>query len=157
MKLNKAGKDLIKSFEGLRLSAYKCSANKETIGFGNTFYEDGSPVKMGDTITRERADSLFELIANSFAERVRREVKTILTDNQFSALVSIAYNIGIGMVCGIASIALLQRAIPWYGSGFSFTNFVIDGGVFMLSIPQIPVMIVTTIIGLIKSLTILIK
>jgi len=36
------------------------------------------------------------------------------------------------MVCGIASIALLQRAIPWYGSGFSFTNFVIDGGVFML-------------------------
>jgi lysozyme len=96
MKLNKAGKDLIKSFEGLRLSAYKCSANKETIGFGNTFYEDGSPVKMGDTITRERADSLFELIANSFAERVRREVKTILTDNQFSALVSIAYNIGIG-------------------------------------------------------------
>jgi len=96
MKLNKAGKDLIKSFEGLRLSAYKCSANKETIGFGNTFYEDGSPVKMGDTITKERADSLFELIANSFAERVRREVKTILTDNQFSALVSLAYNIGIG-------------------------------------------------------------
>ena len=96
MKLNKAGKDLIKSFEGLKLSAYKCSANKETIGFGNTFYEDGSPVKMGDTITMERADSLFELIANSFAERVRREVKTILTDNQFSALVSLAYNIGIG-------------------------------------------------------------
>lgn len=96
MKLNKAGKDLIKSFEGLRLSAYKCSANKETIGFGNTFYEDGSPVKMGDTITKERADSLFELIANSFAERVRKEIKTILTDNQFSALVSISYNIGIG-------------------------------------------------------------
>lgn len=96
MKLNKAGKDLIKSFEGLRLSAYKCSANKETIGFGNTFYEDGSPVKMGDTITKERADSLFELIANNFAERVRKEVKTILTDNQFSALVSLSYNIGIG-------------------------------------------------------------
>lgn len=96
MKLNKAGKDLIKSFEGLRLSAYRCSANKETIGFGNTFYEDGSPVKMGDTITKERADLLFELIANSFSERVSKEVKTILTDNQFSALVSIAYNIGIG-------------------------------------------------------------
>lgn len=96
MKLNKAGKDLIKSFEGLRLSAYRCSANKETIGYGNTFYEDGSPVKMGDIITKERADLLFELIANSFAERVRKEVKTILTDNQFSALVSLAYNIGIG-------------------------------------------------------------
>ena len=96
MNLNKAGKDLIKSFEGLKLTSYQCSAMRWTIGFGNTFYEDGSPVKMGDTITRERADSLFELIANSFAERVRKEVKTILTDNQFSALVSLAYNIGIG-------------------------------------------------------------
>lgn len=96
MKLNKAGKDLIKSFEGLKLVAYKCSANKDTIGYGNTFYEDGSPVKPGDRITKERADSLFELIVSNFTEKVRKEIKTILTDNQFSAIVSLAYNIGIG-------------------------------------------------------------
>ena len=96
MKLNKAGSDLIKSFEGLKLVAYKCSANKDTIGYGNTFYEDGSPVKPGDRITKERADSLFELIVSNFTEKVRKDVKTILTDNQFSALVSLAYNIGIG-------------------------------------------------------------
>ena len=41
MKLNKAGADLIKSFEGLRLDAYLCSAGKPTVGFGSTFFEDG--------------------------------------------------------------------------------------------------------------------
>jgi hypothetical protein len=36
------------------------------------------------------------------------------------------------MLCGLASIAVLQRAFPFYGGAFTFTNFVIDGGVFML-------------------------
>ena len=66
MKLNQRGADLIKQFEGLKLKAYQCSAGKWTIGFGNTFYEDGKPVKQGDVITRERADSLFNLIADNF-------------------------------------------------------------------------------------------
>lgn len=98
MKLNKAGADLIKSFEGCKLDAYKCSANKETIGYGNTFYEDGSPVKMGDKITKERAESLFELIADSFASKVKPLVTANVNSNQFDALVSFAYN------CGIANL-----------------------------------------------------
>lgn len=98
MKLNKAGADLIKSFEGCKLEAYKCSANKETIGFGNTFYEDGSPVKMGDKITQDRADSLFELIADSFASKIKPLVTANVNSNQFDALVSFAYN------CGIANL-----------------------------------------------------
>ena len=96
MKLNEAGKTLIKSFEGLKLAAYKCSANKDTIGYGNTFYEDGTPVKPGDKITRERAESLFELIAAEFEEKVRPLIKANLTENQYSALVSFAYNAGLG-------------------------------------------------------------
>lgn len=95
MKLNEAGKTLIKSFEGLKLTAYKCSANKDTIGYGNTFYEDGTPVKPGDKITKERAESLFELIAAEFEAKVRMIVKVPLTENQFSALVSFAYNVGL--------------------------------------------------------------
>lgn len=98
MKLNKAGADLIKSFEGCKLDAYKCSANKETIGYGNTFYEDGTPVKMGDKITKERAESLFELIADSFASKVKPLVTANVNSNQFDALVSFAYN------CGIANL-----------------------------------------------------
>ena len=98
MKLNKAGADLIKSFEGCKLDAYKWSANKETIGYGNTFYEDGTPVKMGDKITKERAESLFELIADSFASKVKPLVTANVNSNQFDALVSFAYN------CGIANL-----------------------------------------------------
>jgi lysozyme len=106
MKLNKAGADLIKSFEGLKLNAYKCSANKETIGYGNTFYEDGSPVKMGDTITKERADSLFELIADSFSVKVKNYIQKDINENQFAALVSFAYNCGIG---NLKSSTLLRK------------------------------------------------
>ena len=95
MKLNEAGKTLIKSFEGLKLTAYKCSANKDTIGYGNTFYEDGTPVKPGDKITKERAESLFELIAAEFESKVKQLNLPVLSDNQFSALVSFAYNAGL--------------------------------------------------------------
>lgn len=99
MILNKDSADLIKSFEGCKLKAYRCSANKETIGYGNTFYEDGTPVKMGDTITQERAESLFELIADSFANKVKPLVTANVSSNQFGALVSFAYN------CGIANLS----------------------------------------------------
>jgi lysozyme len=96
MTLNKAGKDLIKSFEGCKLVAYQCPAMIWTIGYGNTFFEDGTPVKLGDMITQAKANKLFELIVGSFADKVKKAIKTILTDNQFSAIVSLAYNIGIG-------------------------------------------------------------
>lgn len=96
MNLNEAGKSLIKSFEGCKLKAYKCSANKDTIGYGNTFYEDGTKVKVGDIITKERADELFEIIAEDFSNKVRPLIKKELTDNNFSALVSFAYNAGVG-------------------------------------------------------------
>jgi len=98
MKLNKAGADLIKEFEGCKLKAYQCSAKKWTIGYGNTFYEDGSPVLPGHAITQEKANQLFELIANEFASKVAKLVSSNVTDNQFGALVSFAYN------CGIANL-----------------------------------------------------
>lgn len=96
MNLNEAGKSLIKSFEGCRLKAYKCSANKDTIGYGNTFYPDGTKVKAGDVITKERADELFEIIAEDFSNKVAPLIKKDLSDNNFSALVSFAYNAGVG-------------------------------------------------------------
>jgi len=95
MKLNKEASDLIKSFEGCKLKAYQCSAKKWTIGFGNTFYENGSPVLPGHAITQEKADQLFEIIANEFAAKVAKLVTSNVTDNQFGALVSFAYNCGV--------------------------------------------------------------
>lgn len=106
MKINKAGKDLIKTFEGLRLTAYKCSAKRDTIGYGNTFYEDGSPVKPGDKITMERADKLFNIIVDAFATKVDKAVKSDVNPNQFAAIVSFAYNAGVG---NLQSSTLLKK------------------------------------------------
>ena len=82
-------------FEGCRLEAYLCPASVPTIGYGSTYYEDGRPVKLGDAITQERADQLFEAIAEDFAKRVRSLLKVALNENQFSALVSFTYNVGV--------------------------------------------------------------
>ena len=88
--------DLIKHFEGCRLVAYKCQAGIYTIGFGSTFYENGSKVKQGDRITQERAESLLMITANKFASEVRKVVKSPVNEKQFAALVSFAFNLGIG-------------------------------------------------------------
>lgn len=96
MEINKAGKDLIKRFEGCKLKAYKCPAGVWTIGYGNTFYEDGTKVKEGDVITQERADELFDIIINDFARMTDALVKSDVTENNFSALVSFTFNVGTG-------------------------------------------------------------
>jgi lysozyme len=95
MKLNKEGADLIKSFEGCKLKAYQCSAKKWTIGYGNTFFEDGTPVVAGNAISQQKAEDMFELIASEFAAKVAKLVTSNVTDNQFGALVSFAYNCGV--------------------------------------------------------------
>lgn len=98
MKLNKAGADLIKEFEGCKLKAYQCSAKKWTIGYGNTFFEDGTPVVAGNAITQQKAEQLFEIIANDFSAKVDKLVTSKVSENQFGALTSFAYN------CGIANL-----------------------------------------------------
>lgn len=88
------GKNLIKKWESCKLAAYKCSAGKWTIGFGNTFYEDGSKVKPGDIITKERAESLFNNLLPKFEYIVNKNIKLTLNQNQFDALVSHTWNTG---------------------------------------------------------------
>jgi lysozyme len=94
MKVNAEGYALIKKFEGCRLKAYKCPANVWTIGYGNTFYEDGTKVKDGDVITQQRAEELAKFIIDQFAVTIEPFIQKPLNDNQFSACVSLAYNIG---------------------------------------------------------------
>lgn len=97
MKLNNKGIELMHQYEGLRLTSYLCPANKWTIGYGNTFYEDGKKVQPNQTITKARADELFKnIVNNSFSQPIRNLLKVELNENQFSALVCFAYNIGIG-------------------------------------------------------------
>jgi lysozyme len=97
MKLNEQGYKLIAKHEGLRLKPYLCPARVPTIGYGNTYYADGKRVTMQDKpITREQAYELLKIIADKFARQVDAVVTATVTQNQFNALVSFAYNIGMG-------------------------------------------------------------
>lgn len=88
--------DIIKGFEGLRLKAYLDSASVPTIGYGTTRYLNNKPVKMGDTITQETADKIFENQVKNFAVGVAEKINKEINRKQFVALTSLAYNIGLG-------------------------------------------------------------
>ena len=106
MRLDKKGYDLIKSFEGLSLKPYKCSAGVPTIGYGSTYYENGIKVQMSDApITGARAEILLKNVADRFAQKVANLIKKPITQNQFNALVSFAFNVGSG---ALASSTLLK-------------------------------------------------
>jgi lysozyme len=80
--------------------AYRCPAGVWTIGYGNTAYEDGRPVREGDEITVERAGALFrDRLARRYVPAVNRalDARGIKVDqSEFDALTSLAYNIGPG-------------------------------------------------------------
>jgi len=97
MNLNKEGIDLITSFEKFESKPYQQKGDVPTIGYGNTWYENGTKVKLTDpAITKERATELFKNVVAIFVTQVKSVVKRELNDNQFSALVSYCYNRGFG-------------------------------------------------------------
>jgi lysozyme len=106
MKIDKKGLSLIAEFEGLSLKPYKCQANINTIGYGSTYYENGTRVQMSDApITKQRAEQLLQHTADRFASKVFNLLKKPVTQNQFNALVSFAFNCGSG---ALASSTLLK-------------------------------------------------
>ncbi len=94
MIVSKKGVDLIKSFEGLRLNAYKDSAGIWTIGYGTIQYEDGTPVKKGDVINEDQAEHLLQFEIFKKTKKLNQFLP-VLNQNQFDACTSLAYNIGV--------------------------------------------------------------
>ena len=104
---DKACIDFIKSKEGLVLNAYQDVAGVWTIGYGTLRYEDGTPVKEGQVITKERAEQLLsgEVVLKS--TKVQAAIQgTQLNQHQYDALVSFTYNVGTG---ALLSSTLLKR------------------------------------------------
>jgi len=96
MKLSDKGYELIKKFEGYSDKPYKCPAGISTIGYGNTYYPNGTKVKITDQkITKEYANEILAHTADEFAEDVLKLVKSKITINQLNALTSFAYNVGV--------------------------------------------------------------
>lgn len=82
--------DLIKKWEGCRLTAYICPAGKVTIGWGSTCYENGAPIRLGDKITQDKADYLLDWYCKT-------QIKLpagVFSCRQQEALYSLIYNIG---------------------------------------------------------------
>lgn len=91
MKVSENGLALIKKSEGLRLKAYLDIAGVPTIGYGHT-----EGVKMGQTITQEKADEFFAADVKMFGHDVNILLSEQPNQNEFDAMVSLAYNIGMG-------------------------------------------------------------
>lgn len=91
------------------LQAYKNKGDVWSIAYGNTFYEDGTPIRQGDKITVQRAEQLFANILNQFGNQVAARLKTNVTQNQFNALVSYAYNRGVPTFARTTLLGLVNQ------------------------------------------------
>lgn len=84
--------ELIKEFEGISLKAYTCPAGIVTIGYGSTRWQDGTKIDLGQEITMTGANKLLQFEVNRIANRLP-ELK--VNQNQFDAIVSFSYNVGV--------------------------------------------------------------
>ncbi len=102
-KINQSGLDLIKDFEGMKLKAYKDIVGVLTIGYGHT----GADVHEGQEITKEQAEELLQSDMSIFEKGVEEACSGLsLTDNEFAALVSFSFNLGLG---SLKSSTLLKK------------------------------------------------
>lgn len=100
-KVSERGIALMHEFEGCRLTAYPDPGSKDekpvTIGWGSTSDMNGRPITLGTVWTQEQADERFCVDVNKFAEGVEAALGDAPTSqSQFDAMVSLAYNIGLG-------------------------------------------------------------
>jgi lysozyme len=94
-KISNKGLELIKKYEGFKAKPYLCPSSVPTVGFGSTYYEDGTKVKLTDpAITQERATELLMALLVSYEKAVDSYCVDTISQHQFDALVSFAYNCG---------------------------------------------------------------
>lgn len=123
MQMTAAGIALIQHFEGCRLVAYRDPVGIVTIGYGHT----GPDVRVGMVITQNQADALLGEDLAHCAAAVRPLVAVDLADHQFSALVSLAYNVGTHALHKSTLLRLLNRADYW-GAANQFSVWNRAGG-----------------------------
>jgi lysozyme len=121
-KINEAGLKLIKEFEGCKLKAYLCPAGVLTIGYGHT-----GDVKEHHVITQHQADViLMDVDLPRFEEFVAAWCPNI-SDNQFAALVSFAFNLGLGAL-GRSSLLKHVQAGRYEKAADEFLKWKFAGG-----------------------------
>jgi lysozyme len=96
MRVTEEGLALIRRFEGFRAKAYRDPIGVWTIGYGHTSAAGPPRVHKGLTISRREAEEILARDVEAFAEGVATSLRIVLNEAQFSALVSFAYNVGLG-------------------------------------------------------------
>ncbi|HFO1371968.1 lysozyme [Pseudomonas aeruginosa] len=122
MRTSKRGIDLIKSFEGLRLSAYQDSVGVWTIGYGTT-----RGVTRYMTITVEQAERMLSNDIQRFEPEMDKLVKVPLNQNQWDALMSFVYNLGAANLASSTLLKLLNKG-DYQGAADQFSRWVNAGG-----------------------------
>ena len=108
--MTNAGLDLVKQYEGMRLSPYLCPAGIPTIGFGTTIYPDGTPVTLDDLpITKAKAVSYLKTELDKYEAKVDELTNGRATDYELAAMTSLAYNIGLAAFEGSSVLRLYNQ------------------------------------------------
>ncbi|HHX6500944.1 TPA: lysozyme [Pseudomonas aeruginosa] len=123
MNISKAGLDLIKEFEGLRLSAYQDSVGVWTIGYGHT-----RTAKQGMSITGDQADALLIADLSDAEDDVERYVRQDMRQNEFDALVSLIFNIGGSNFSRSTMLRLINEKAEAWKIGAEFLKWVYAKG-----------------------------
>ena len=116
--INQAGRKLIENFEGLRLHAYEDSGGVWTIGYGHT----GPDVHPGLSIMQARAEELLENDLKAAENGVSEALHVTVNPNQFAAMVSLAYNIGLGAFRGSSVLRLVNQK-NWLDAAAAFLKW----------------------------------
>jgi lysozyme len=104
------GINFIKKEESCVLKSYQDSAGVWTIGWGSTMYRSGKRVGPGETITQQDADDLLRWEVGNKEASVSAFVSNLkLNQNQYDALVSFAYNVGIGALQGSTLLKVIKK------------------------------------------------
>lgn len=122
--VNTPARDLIIEFEGCRLNKYTDSAGYSTIGIGHKI---GDTEDIPDTISQEQCNQLFEGDIANAALLVEQFIRVVLTDNQFGALVSLAFNLGSGPFTH--TLGTMLNAGDYVGAAEQFGRWRIAGGI----------------------------
>lgn len=125
--INSAGLTVIKHFEGLELRAYQDSVGVWTIGYGHTAAAGPPTVYAGQTITEAEAEAILKRDLELFERGVRDLVTVPLNSNQFSALVSFAFNVGLGALRDSTLLRLLNAG-DYQGAADQLPRWVKAGG-----------------------------
>ncbi|GIZ16625.1 lysozyme [Capnocytophaga catalasegens] len=165
MTISEYGLMFIRKWEGFRAKPYIDSSGMATIGYGFTFYPNGTKVTMQDKpISQREGIRIFKIIVKNYEKAVNKLIKVPISQNQFDALVSLCYNIGVGNFQKSALVSLVNKNPNSPEIANEFQKFVFANGkklqglvnrradearlYFEKTKKKVPMLIIATLVGL---------